>query len=110
MESTLHRWKTSRAIHAVVFDTYNLEQLHKFSADFNSNLFSNIGRVIAAQQWLVYRSGNLAIYIRDDFFNRYKPSSKPTATVTQQEANEMKMLLTSLIQKNENDLVNNLNQ
>jgi len=110
MESTLLHWKTSRRIYASLFDQYNLEQLNKIPAGFNNNLIWNIGHVVAAQQGLVYRSSNLPMYISDDFFNRYKPGSKPAAAVTQQEAEEIKLLLTSLIDQTETDLANNIFQ
>ncbi len=110
MESTLLHWKTSRRIYASLFDQYNLEQLNTIPAGFNNNLIWNIGHVVAAQQGLVYRSSNLPMYISDDFFNRYKPGSKPTAAVTQQEAEEIKQLLTSLIDQTETDLANNIFQ
>lgn len=110
MESTLLHWKTSRRIYASLFDQYNLEQLNTIPAGFNNNLIWNIGHVVAAQQGLVYRSSNLPMYISDDFFNRYKPGSKPTAAVTQQEAEEIKQLLTSLIDQTEADLANNIFQ
>ena len=38
--------------------------------------------------------------------DRYKPGSKPTAAVLQEEANELKELLSSLIEKTETDLAN----
>ncbi|RXK60786.1 DinB family protein [Lacibacter luteus] len=110
MESTLHHWKTSRSIYTGFFDKYNLEQLNKIPAGFNNNLIWNIGHVIAAQQGLVYRSCNVPMHISDDFFNRYKPGTKPTADVTQQEVDEIKELLTSLIEKTETDLANNIFQ
>ncbi len=110
MESTLLHWKTSRRIYAGLIEKYTLEQLNTIPAGFNNNLIWNIGHVIAAQQGLVYRSSNLPMYISDDFYNRYKPGTKPTAAVTQQEADEIKLLLTSLIEKTETDLANKIFQ
>lgn len=110
MESTLLHWKTSRSIFSGMFEKYNLEQLNTIPAGFNNNLIWNIGHVIAAQQGLVYRSCNIPMCISDDFFNRYKPGTKPTAAITQQEADEIKELLTSLIEKTEADLTNNIFQ
>ena len=41
--------------------------------------------------------------ISDDLFDRYKPGTKPSSVVSQDEINELKMLLTSLIEQTEKD-------
>ena len=56
-----------------------------------------------SQQSLVYRSSDVPMHIADDLFERYKPGTKPTGTVSQDEASELRNLLTSLVEQTEND-------
>ncbi|HEY5773586.1 MAG TPA: DinB family protein, partial [Chitinophagaceae bacterium] len=69
-------------------------------------LIWNIGHIIAAQQSLVYKTSNLPINIPDEFFDRYKPGTRPTGAVSQNEVNEIRSLLTSMIDQTETDLAN----
>ena len=106
MEAVIKVWKTSRKIYLEYFDKYSLEQLNIVPEKFNNNLIWNIGHIIAAQQSLVYRTSNLPINIPDEFFDRYKPGTKPMGAVSQNEVNEIKSLLTSMIDQTETDLAN----
>ncbi|HEY6502624.1 MAG TPA: DinB family protein [Chitinophagaceae bacterium] len=104
MEAVIKAWKTSRKIYQEYFDKYSLEQLNIVPDRFNNNLIWNIGHIIAAQQSLVYRTSNLPMNITDAYFDKYKPGTKPSGTVSQSEVNEIKSLLTSMIDQTETDL------
>src|SRR5690554_2091220 len=104
MDIALKIWKTSRKIYLDLFDKYPLVQLNKIPDGFNNNLIWNIGHIIVAQQSLVYRGSNLPMYISDDLVNLYKPGTTPRGTTSQAEADELRELLISLIQKTETDL------
>ena len=106
MEAVIKAQKTSRKIYLEYFDKYSLEQLNIVPEKFNNNLIWNIGHIIAAQQSLVYKTSNLPINIPDEFFDRYKPGTKPMGAVSQNEVNEIKSLLTSMIDQTETDLAN----
>jgi hypothetical protein len=106
MEATLKAWKTSRKLYLDFFDKYNLEQLNLTPERFSNNLIWNIGHIIAAQQSLVYKTSNLPMHIPDDFFDRYKPGTKPGAPVSQNEVEGIRSFLTSMIDKTEEDLKN----
>lgn len=103
-ESIFKIWETNRKIYADFFDKYSLEQLNKVPTGFNNNLIWNIGHIIVAQQSLVYRLSGLEMNISDELFNRYKSGTKPTEEVGQQEVNELKTLLNTLIGKTKTDL------
>lgn len=96
-------WETNRLLYSEYFDKYSLEQLNKIPAGFNNNLIWNIGHVIAAQQSLIYRLSSLDMYITGDFLDRYKPGSKPAQPLNETEADELKSLLLSLIEKTKVD-------
>ena len=106
MEAILKAWKTSRKIYLDFFDKYSLEQMNVVPDKFSNNIIWNIGHIIAAQQSLVYKTSNLPINISEDFFDRYKPGTKPMGAVSQNEAQEIKSLLISVIDKTETDLAN----
>ncbi|MFN8265465.1 MAG: DinB family protein [Chitinophagaceae bacterium] len=103
MEALLKTWKTSRKIYAGFFDQYTLEQLNTIPQGYSNNLIWNIGHIIVAQQSLIYRLSGLPMLVTDELFNRYKPGSKPEASVTQAEADELKQLLYSEVEQFETD-------
>ena len=104
MESSLKTLTTNRNILLSFLEKYSLEELNRIPADFNNNIIWNIGHIVAVQQRLVYALSNLPMYISDDFFNQYKPGTKPTITVTKEEVDTLKTLLTSLVETTKNDL------
>ena len=106
MEPVLKAWKTSRRIYLEFFDKYSLEQMNVVPDKFSNNIIWNIGHIIAAQQSLVYKISSLPMYISEEFFDRYKPGTKPMGAVSQNEAVEIKSLLISPIDQTETDLAN----
>ena len=104
MEEILKAWKTSRKLYLDYFDKYSLDQLNIVPDKFSNNLIWNIGHIIAAQQSLVYKSSNLPINIPEDFFDRYKPGTRPETSVSQGEVNQIQSLLISMIDQTEADL------
>ncbi|GAB3166395.1 DinB family protein [Telluribacter humicola] len=104
MEAVLKAWKTSRTIYLDFINNYTAEQLNKIPDGFNNTLIWNIGHVIVAQQSLIYRGSNLPMNISDSLVDLYKPGTKPTAPVSPTEINELKSLLTSLIEQTEEEL------
>lgn len=104
MESSLKTLTTNRSILLRFLEKYSLEQLNQIPADFNNNIIWNIGHIIVVQQRLVYALSNLPMYISDDLLNQYKPGTKPLITVTQEEVDTLKTLLTSLVDNTKKDL------
>ena len=106
MEAILKAWKTSRKLYLDFFDKYNLEQLNLTPPGFSNNLIWNIGHIVASQQSLIYKTSNLPINIPDEFFDRYKPGTRPGEPVSQNEVDEIKSLLVAMIDQTEKDLAN----
>lgn len=98
MQSLFKAWKTSRKLHANFFEQYNLSQLNHIPEGFSNNLIWNIGHVIVAQQSLVYKGSNLEGHIPGRLYDLYNPGTRPTGNTTQSEADELKELLTSMIE------------
>lgn len=106
MEAILKAWKTSRRLYLDFLDNYNLEQLNLTPPKFSNNLIWNIGHIVAAQQSLVYKTSNLPMNIPDEFFEKYKPGTRPGEPVSQSEVEEIRSLLISMVDKTEEDLKN----
>jgi hypothetical protein len=103
MEATFKIWETSRAIYAKFLENYTLEQLNTIPTGFSNNLIWNLGHIIVSQQGLVYRLSGLPINVSDQMMHTYKNGSKPTGTTTQEEVDELKLLLFSLIEQTKKD-------
>ncbi len=98
MEALFNSWKTSRKLFMTFFENYSLDQLNKIPEGFNNNLIWNIGHVIVAQQRLIYTGSNQQANISDSLVSKYQPGTRPTEPVSQAEADELKTLLTSVIE------------
>jgi len=103
METFFKAWKTSRKLYADFLDKYSLEQLNTVPAGFNNNLIWNIAHVVASHQSLIYLSSNHPMNVTDEYFNKYKPESKPTGPVSQSEVDEVKKILLSSVEQTEAD-------
>ena len=103
MESTFKIWETNRHIYLSFLENYSLEQLNKIPEGFSNNLIWNIGHIIAVQQGLVYRLSGLPMDISEKMKTTYQKGSYPTGTTTQEEVDEIKDLLFSLIAKTKKD-------
>ena len=105
MEATFKIWETSRNIYLKIIENYSLEQLNKIPEGFSTNLAWNLGHIIVSQQGLVYRLSGLPMNISSEMMEKYKNGSKPTAT-TQEEIEELKVLLFSLLNQTKEDYAN----
>ena len=103
METTFKIWKTNREKYLQFLENYSLEQLNKIPEGLNNNLIWNIGHIIVTQQGLVYRLSGLPINVSDEMMHTYKNGSKPTANATQEDVNEIKLLLFSLMNQTKSD-------
>jgi len=106
MEATFKIWETSRNIYLKLIERYSLEQLNKIPDGFSNNLIWNLGHIIVSQQGLVYRLSGLPMNVSTEMMEKYKNGSKPTGTNTQEEVNELKVLLFSLLHQTKEDYAN----
>jgi uncharacterized damage-inducible protein DinB len=80
-----------------VLESFTLEQLNTIPAGFNNNIAWNLGHMLAAQLGIWYRRAGLAV--DENFYELYKPDSKPEAPITQEQLDDIKLrLITSLDQ------------
>lgn len=104
MTNDFHIWENNRNIYLKFLIHNDLEQLNTIPKGFNNNLLWNIGHVIAVQQRLVYGLANQPLKISDDFFQKYKPGTKPTIPEPQDTVELFKELLIKPIEQTKSDL------
>ena len=103
MEATFRIWQTSRGLYQNFLDNYSLEQLNTIPPGMGNNLIWNIGHVIVSQQKLVYALSGLPMHISDSLFEKYQNGSRPDGKTTQAEVDEIKKLLSEMVEKTKSD-------
>ena len=103
MDATFRIWQTSRGLYQNFLDNYSLDQLNTIPAGMSNNLIWNIGHVIVSQQKLVYALSGLPMHIPDSLFEKYQNGSRPDGKTTQAEVDEIKKLLSEMVEKTKSD-------
>ena len=103
MEATFRIWQTSRGLYKNFLDNYSLEQLNTIPQGMSNNLIWNIGHVIVSQQKLVYALSGLPMNISDSLFEKYQNGSRPNGKTPQTEVDEIKKLLSEIVEKTKAD-------
>ena len=86
----------------------SLEKLNKVPHGFNNNIIWNVGHLIAAQQSICYKKGGLPMGISEEFYNNFKPGSRPERFFLSDEEDEVKKLLFSSLDMLEQDYQKNV--
>jgi hypothetical protein len=81
-----------------------IEELNHVPAGFNNNIIWNLGHMVAAQQGICYKRAGLDTIVGEDFFNTYKPGTKPEKFLDAAELEKIIGLLSSTITQLEADL------
>jgi hypothetical protein len=89
-------------------DELTIEQLNEIPPGFNNNIIWNLAHIIAAQQGLCYLRSELKLLVDDEFYQAYKPGTKPAKFVDSKEVEKIKQLSLTTIDQLEKDLQNNL--
>src|SRR6476620_362767 len=100
--------KTRTAILNLINDM-STEELNQVPIGFNNNIIWNIAHLVAAQDNIFYvKSGHPLKNISQEYFDAYKPGSKPEAAVSSDEIERIKELLFSSLDHLERDLDQNI--
>jgi hypothetical protein len=110
METAFRITETSRKILLGFLEKYSLEELNKIPEGFSNNLIWNIGHIIVVQQLLVYKLSGLPTMISNEMIEKFQKGTKPEHNVTQEEVDEMKVLLFSTLEKTKQDFEENVFQ
>jgi hypothetical protein len=68
------------------------EQWNTIPEGFNNNIAWNVGHLIAAQQGICYKRGNLAPHITDELWEQFRSGSKPDRFLSADEIAKIKSL------------------
>jgi hypothetical protein len=82
----------------------NIEQLNKVPEGFKNNIAWNLGHMVAAQEGIFYRRSGLDMHITSEFFEAYKPGTKPEKWITAEGFETIKELLFSTLEQIDKDL------
>ena len=85
----------------------SLEKMNIVPHGFNNNIIWNVGHLVAAQYSICYVKGGLPMNISEDFFNNFKPGSKPERFLQSDEEDEVKKLLIHSLDTLERDYQKN---
>lgn len=108
MEAEFKITRVSRQLYNGFLEKFTLEQLNKVPQGFNNNIIWNIGHIVVSQQMLLYLASGNQPMIGAELIERYKRGTRPERDATQQEADEIKNLLFTTIEKSEQDYNNGL--
>lgn len=103
MNKNIESLKATRQFLLKVIEDLSPEQLNKIPAGFNNNIIWNIAHLVASQQGVCYKRAGLELLVHEEFFNQYKPDSKPAAYVNQTEIEHIKAILITTIDEFEKD-------
>lgn len=98
--------RVSREIYDRYFDNYSLEQLNKIPPGFSNNLIWNIGHIIVSQQVIVHGGAGEPLMVSEELLSKYTRGTKPEYDLSQKEADEIRSLLFTPIEKTEKDYYN----
>lgn len=104
----INKFDRYRKVRQLLLDTVcNLttEQLNHTPHGFSNNIIWNMGHVIAAQQAICYKRAGKPMQIENDFFEKFKPGSKPSTFFDSHNIDVIKNLLLKTIDDFENDFM-----
>ncbi|WP_294820744.1 DinB family protein [uncultured Flavobacterium sp.] len=96
----------SRELYDNFFDNHTLEQLNKVPPGFSNNLIWNIGHIIVSQQMLVYLGSGLTPMVSEELTGKYMRGTRPEHDLSQKEADEIRSLLFTTVERTEQDYFN----
>ena len=98
--------ETIKKVRALLLETISdltTEQLNKIPPGFNNNIAWNLGHMIAVQEGTCYKSARLPTLISNDFWERFKPGTKPGEFIEDDEIAQIKQLLFVTLDKLQTD-------
>jgi hypothetical protein len=105
MINKFDRYRKVRHLLLDIVSNLTTEQLNHTPHGFSNNIIWNIGHVIAAQQGICYKRAGKSLQIEDDFFDTFKPGTKPNKFFESDEIDQIKKLALSTIDAFEKDYI-----
>jgi len=80
-----------------------IDQVNKVPEGFKNNIAWNLGHMVAAQEGICYKRSGLQTNITEDYFNTYKPGTKPERFIDAEEFELIKHQLFSTLEQLDTD-------
>ncbi|TKC09624.1 DinB family protein [Pedobacter frigoris] len=99
--------ETLRKLRLYVFNAVNessAAQLNKVPSGFNNNIIWNVAHLVTAQEGVCYLRAKLPAPTGMNFFNSYKPGSRPEKDLSAEDIDHIKELLAGSLDRLESDL------
>ena len=107
MNNKIEKIRKTRNFLLTIIKELTIEQLNTIPEGFSNNIIWNLGHLIAAQQGVCYVRAGLDTWVDEDFFNSYKPGSKPERKLNDEEVENIKELFFSSLDVLEKDYEKN---
>lgn len=78
-------------------------QLNQIPEGFNNSIVWNLGHMIAVQQGICYKKAALPVMISDQFWDMFRPGSRPQELISDEETAHIRHLLLSTLDKLKTD-------
>lgn len=108
MKNILELTLQTRKIYYHFLNSTAKEELLKIPEGYRNNIWWNIAHVVVTQQALTYSLSGLPIKIPTELMDRYKKGSVPDGIATDEEIEQVKVLLFSKIEESIEDYENGL--
>ncbi len=75
------------------------DQLNQIPEGFNNNILWNLAHMVAAQQGICYLRAGAQLVIEQEYYNNYKPGTKPQQYIDKDEIQKLKDLMISTLDR-----------
>lgn len=97
MEKTFSILKQTRSNFLALVEGLSLEQLNRIPDGCSNNIAWNFGHIIVTQQLLCYTVPGFEAKIPQELIDRYRKGTKPEGAIDAAELEQLKQLLTSML-------------
>lgn len=84
----------------------SIKQFNQIPRGFVNNISWNMGHLIAVQQGICYQKAGLPLLIHGDFWQQFKPGSRPARIIDEVEIANIQLLLITTLDQLETDYNN----
>ncbi len=108
MDKRIEKIKNFRQFLLAQIAGLTTEQLNKVPEGYNNNIIWNLAHLICAEQSICYVRAGQPITVDDKYFSPYRTNTRPTASIDEQEIEDIKKLFISSIDELQRDFDKNI--
>src|SRR6478735_9578463 len=103
MHSKIDNLRKTRTFLLQLLPELSVEQLNAIPLGFRNNIIWNLAHLVATQQDFCYTRAGLPQLVDESFYQAYKLGSAPEKSISQEEIDEIKLLLFHTLDSLEED-------